>query len=172
MPRKDQPGQVGETTEPQCPPGLVQVQTSRHNLMVLCGALVLLAIIVTLTGYWLGTRGFQASTNGTPAAQTRAVTTRIATFHAKRGPWGDLECQRTILESPDEILAIHRQEVSRPRWYFKGYSGAVLRELLLRLELTAKQKTELLNSNNWRFAANSIEVEPSDETILSLASTT
>jgi hypothetical protein len=80
-----------------------------------------------------------------------------------------LECQRTVLESPEEILAISRQESTGTRWIFKGYSAASLTELFSKLDLGGMAKAELLSSNKWKFNGADIEVQPSDRTVLSLS---
>src|ERR1700677_93118 len=87
----------------------------------------------------------------------------------KPGPWGNLESIPLYIQPPDEYLPVKAVEESSPLWKFDGYSPALLSTLFDLADLTAEQKTELLNQSKWTVTSDGIVLSPSQELILSLS---
>ncbi|MGC3961496.1 MAG: hypothetical protein QM813_27290 [Verrucomicrobiota bacterium] len=135
----------------------------RMALMILC---VFLGLTVTAgaLGYWLATR------NEETAPVTMLSDATAPTYAAKPGPWGELQCQRSIIEVPEAFLGTRSWETEPLQWFFRGYSTAELDQFLARIGLSASESKELRDSSKWRVTAEGIFVHPQLETVLSLAS--
>ncbi len=85
----------------------------------------------------------------------------------RRAPWGALEITPLVLERPDEMF---NQVPMAPviAWHFLNFSREQLRGLLESCELSADQKTSLLNTNHWLAVANGWRIEPAPEVVRDL----
>lgn len=153
---------------------MIQIQASKTSIIFVCGLLALLIFGAALAGFSVGarTRAFEMGllpTGRTVAGPNTILSASARTYHLKPGPWGDLECQRTVIEIPDEFLSTRLHEADVPRWFFKGYSSAALMEFLQSAGLSSEQKHELLDASKWDVSPIGIAVKPSQQVVLSLS---
>lgn len=87
----------------------------------------------------------------------------------KPGPWGNLESIPLYIEPPEDYLPVKSVEASGSQWKFNGYTPALLSALFDLADLTAEQKTELLDQSKWQTGNDGIVLSPSPELILSLS---
>ena len=145
----------------------------RNLLVAICILVPVLVMAFAVTAFWLGTRTQRASpptgvnTYAVPGASLGGDKTGL--HRAAPGPWGDLEYQRISIEIPDEYLSVRLHESDVPRWFFKGHSTVALSRLFEEVGLSSREKSDLLNTNQWEVSAAGIYLKPSMETVLSLA---
>jgi hypothetical protein len=157
-------------TAPDLDSGFVQISASRSNLLLLGGFMAVFVVGLGITAFWWGNRP-QAATTTTEASGGATLPAQIAgTFEAKSGPWGDLECQSTFLEVPEEYLGTRWMSAEPSRWLFKGCSAQQVHAILDEAGLADNEKAALLASNTWEIVAAGIYIKPSPETVLALSS--
>lgn len=129
--------------------------------LVLCGLCL---------GYILGSEWpwLQVKPTGALAPQNLAATPNSAGF-LRPGPWGNLKAQSIYVEPPDEYLPTQSIENLDRRWRFSGFTPNQLLALFKSADLTAGQRTELLDTSTWQQTQGAIYVNPSKELILSLS---
>ncbi len=151
---------------------VVQIQAPRSIVLMVCVVVPLVILAVATIGFWLGRNSHHTfSADGVSPVQNSILKNKSGenTYHLKPGPWGDFECQKTFIEIPDEYLSIRVHEAAKVRWFFEGYSAESLMALLNAAELSAAEKSALLDKAKWDIAPNGIYINPPTETILSLS---
>ena len=156
-------------------PDVIEIHASKTTIAFVCGLLVLLTLGAAFAGFSLGnrTRALEPGLSATGKAardHSSVLASGTEAYRLKAGPWGDLECQRTVIEIPDEFLSTRLHEADVPRWFFKGYSVPSLTTLLSGAGLSADEKRELLDTSKWETSASGIALKPSQQTVLSLSS--
>ncbi len=86
----------------------------------------------------------------------------------KPGPWGTLEYARITIEPPDDFVPASNLAFPPTRWHFVDWSRQRLTEFLNACELTAGQRTELLNPDSWANETNGIAIMPPASVVLAL----
>src|SRR3954466_2711372 len=108
-------------------PKVVRIHISRR-VAITFGLLFPILILGTgAAGVWLGQRARLA--NGTTSMKSGPAMANAAAaasgsedlYRAAPGPWGDLECQKTVLEIPDECLKV-LSPTAETRWSFPGFT--------------------------------------------------
>jgi hypothetical protein len=150
------------------------IQAPRSTVVLLCVVIPALVLAAAAGGFWLGARtrspAAAAGESRTYAVQNSRIPGSSAdTFRTKPGPWGDLECQRTTIEIPDEYLSTRLHQSDTPRWFFKGHSAQAVATLFADAGLSTEERSDLLSTNKWQATAAGIYVSPSEATILSLS---
>jgi len=84
------------------------------------------------------------------------------------GPWGNLEYVRMSIEIPEEYVSAHLHETVSPTWLFKNYTPERLTEFLGKVNLSAAERKELLDRNQWRISPTGVILQPTSQTLLSL----
>ncbi|HEX5218470.1 MAG TPA: hypothetical protein VFZ59_02795 [Verrucomicrobiae bacterium] len=147
--------------------GSLVVEASRGLATLTAVAFVGLVLGAGALGYWIAGRAEPAV-----SATASALPAQVApTYAAKPGPWGDLICQRSIIEVPVEYLGLRSWENEPVQWFFRGSSPEALKQFLGSLELSSQEKDDLTNPSRWQVNAEGIFVSPSLETVLSLKTT-
>ena len=137
-------------------------------------------IAVTFVGLVLGAGalGYLIAERSEPASEASETTASslpagvAPTYAGKPGPWGELVCQRSIIEVPEEYLGLRSWENEPVQWFFRGYSAETLRQFLGRLEFSKHEAEDVTNSSEWRVAAEGVYVSPSQASVLSLSPAT
>lgn len=87
----------------------------------------------------------------------------------KRGPWGQLESTRIMIEPPEEFIPTELGDL-QPCWVFRGYSDAKLDALWAEAGLTAEQRKSLADSaRRDRPDPDTLVIRPDPELILGLS---
>lgn len=134
----------------------------RMALMIL-GVFLGLVAAVGAIGYWLPTR------NAAAAPVSKLPEATAPTYAAQPGPWGVIQCQRSIIEVPEAYLGTRNWETEPMQWFFRGYAPEGLNQFLARLGLSPSESKDLGEARNWRVTKEGIFVSPLLETVLSLA---
>lgn len=144
----------------------VIVEAPRHFAGLAAIIFLLLAAGAAGLGYWMATHRSPALNTATTAKSPSKV---AATYAAKSGPWGELLCQRSVIEVPEEYLGLRSWENESLQWIFRGYSPESLKQFLSRLALPAKASQDLADTNNWRIVTDGISISPALETVFALS---
>ncbi len=151
----------------------IRIDASKTTVLLICGSLALLILGAAFAGFCLGNNTWSASAPSSAGKEVEVkdgvLQTATGTFRVKPGPWGELECQRTVIEIPDEFLSIRLHEGDVPHWFFKGYSAAMLTKLLEDAQLSAEEKRDLLDASKWETSPAGIQIKPAEKTVLSLS---
>lgn len=148
--------------------GFMLIEASRHLALLMALAFLVLLALAGGAGYWLAGRGGVGAGVAPPTAP-KAFSDQIApTYAAKPGPWGEIRCQRSVIEVPEEYLGLRSWETEPVRWVFRDYSAAALKEFLARLEGTAAETRELGDTSRWSVTPEGVTVQPRIETVLAL----
>lgn len=151
--------------------GFMLIEVSRW-MLVMVGAILLVSLItVGFTGFWVGRQLTQATEHpALNAADQPELTGKI--YNAKPGPWGELQCQRSVIEVPQDYLGVQGLLKEPALWFFKGYSADQLRQWLGALKLSSSESADLLDATQWSVTAEGIYVHPDIATVLSLSAAT
>src|ERR1041385_3695105 len=145
----------------------IRIDASKTTVLLICGSLALLILGAAFAGFCLGNNTRSAGAPGSAgkevAVKDGVLQTATGTFRVKPGPWGELECQRTVIEIPDEFLSIRLHEGDVPHWFFKGYSAAMLTKLLEDAQLSAEEKRDLLDASKWETSPAGIQIKPAEK---------
>lgn len=149
--------------------GFVFVEAPRHLAWLATLLFLLLAAGAGGLGYWLATHhGFTSN----PSVSARLPDKVAPTYAGQSGPWGDLQCQRSIIEVPEEYLGLRSWENEPLQWMFRGYAPEALRQFLTQLTLPDAVSQDLTDTNHWRVTAEGISVTPTVETVFALSPAT
>jgi hypothetical protein len=120
--------------------------------------------------------GFQwAFTSHAPArnepggAESTLLDTPSRAKGACAHPWGDLEIIPLVLERPNESLDAGTTPTPEIRWAFPNYSVASLTEFIGSCDLSATERSTLLDTNRWQPSTNGWYVFPPLELVRELS---
>lgn len=148
--------------------GFMVIEASRHLALLTALAFLLVLAIAGGAGYWLGGRG-RTSSERTTVAAPKALSDQVAlSYPGKPGPWGELRCQRSVIEVPEEYLGLRSWETEPVRWVFRDYSEATLKQFLEQLGCSPAEARGLGDASRWSVTAESITIQPRLETVLAL----
>ncbi|HTJ00431.1 MAG TPA: hypothetical protein VL527_16245 [Dongiaceae bacterium] len=138
--------------------------------IVILAALAFLALAVTvgLAGYMMAGRTEAAQASAQSAAANALPDGVARTFAAAPGPWGDLTCQRSVVELPEDYLGLHALASVPVKWFFRGYSSNALTGYLTGLQLPAAIAQDLLAPARWQITDRGIYVQPTAADVLNL----
>ncbi|MDB6065410.1 MAG: hypothetical protein JWR26_1618 [Pedosphaera sp.] len=85
-----------------------------------------------------------------------------------KGPWGVLSYEKLPLENFDQRFPNGPSRLSAPRWVFENLSPQQLNQTLLSCDLTAGEKSFLLDTNRWEPLTNGFAISPTPELVLGL----
>jgi hypothetical protein len=164
--REDRPG---ESAGGQAQKGIV-IHLSSRPLLGLCAVQFVLLLALVLMNWMPLCRPARAPGKGPQAytATPQTTSSREPFFHGSPGPWGELEYARINIEPPDELDLEDALSSGNPQWFFADYTRAQLTAFLNSCDLSAAQRTELLNPAAWSEEAEGILLAPSDKLILGL----
>lgn len=149
--------------------GFMIIEVPRSTALMIAIVFLALAVAAVAMGYWLaGQSAADESSAGGAVANTLSAA-MAPTYAAKSGPWGDIQCQRSVIEVPEEYLGLRSWENEPVRWFFRGYSVATLNQFLTRIELSSSESKDLLDASKWRVTTEGVFVIPTVATVLSLA---
>jgi hypothetical protein len=131
------------------------------------GFAVLLCFVV-LPWVLIATGVLPKSDAKAPQAKPAAPTQTAAATEHRTGEWGDLELIRLTTIPSEELMAPGWSKTAEVSWFFPEYSTDSLREFLESLELSDKQRANLLNADSWTTESDGLTLRPDTETILSL----
>lgn len=147
-------------------PGTVQLHAPRRVLARALALLLLLALAAAGIGFWLGWR----RPLGTAVAVVlKTDEGRLGRSVAKPGPYGEIICQRSVMELPPEQLPVRYYQTEKLRWFFKGFTVEHLREFWAGPGLAPSGRDRLLQTNAWRIDPGGIWLEPPDDVVLSFS---
>ncbi len=92
-----------------------------------------------------------------------------AVFHARPGPWGDLDYFTVYLEASIATLKSMDLQTYETLWKFVGYSEDQVAKLFESVKMPAEIQAELLDRQKWRREEKTIIVQPSQATLLGLS---
>jgi hypothetical protein len=155
------------TAKPGPRAGFMIIEAPRH-LAVWTGAVFVLVLAAAgALGYWLATERTRAS--GAAVSPANTLSDELApTYAARPGPWGEIFCQRSVIEVPVDYLGLRGWEAEPVQWFFRDYSPGRLKQFLARLEFSTGVAQELLAETNWSVTAEGIFVRPGLEAVLAL----
>lgn len=140
----------------------MMIEVPRHMVGIVLSLLLGMVIIAGAMGYYLAR---QKQTSVPPASLSEA---QAPTYAANPGPWGELQCQRSIIEVPEAYLGLRNWETEPVRWFFRGSSSASVNQFLARLPLSADENKDLTAAEHRQITAEGVFVQPSLKTILDL----
>ena len=89
-------------------------------------------------------------------------------FHARPGPWGDLDYFTVYLEASASMLKTMDFQSYDTTWKFVKWTDDQVGQLFESAKLTEPFKAELLDRTKWRRDAEGVTVVPSREAVLGL----
>ncbi len=154
-----------EQDDPTLNPPLVETPSKLGALWVAALALAIGGVVLgyALGGLWPWTRLVY------PPATADLLKQPDAAQLLNPGPWGDMEVLPMYIEPPEEYLPVDLIEHADRRWHFDGLSTDQLTTLFQTADLTADQRTELLDASKWDVSGTTITLNPSKDLILSLS---
>lgn len=165
--RLNAPSQKTSTLKPERRAGFMLIEAPRTLAIWMSVVFGLLLVAAGAFGYWLATA--QARDAGTIPNSPSTLSDELApSYAAASGPWGEIYCQRSVIEVPEDYLGLRGWEAEPVQWLFRDYSPGRLRQFLVTLGLSAGVAHELLNETNWRATPTGIVVRPGLETVLAL----
>lgn len=151
----------------------VSLHLSRPALWLI--ATLLLAPWLVFAGWlWRGTLITVTPRSPTvarlPAATTKAPNTDAnGVEHAHRGPWGNLEFVRILIEPPEEFVLSNYTQVNIHPWIFTGYTEAKLAQLWASAGLNPAEQRFVADPAHREIRPDAIVLHPTRDFIVGLS---
>lgn len=119
---------------------------------------------------WMRSTTGQVPPAPRPAATLRSTSpspTEITPLH--RGPWGELEYSRILIEPPEEFITANYTKPEAIHWVFKNYSESSLATLWENAGLTATQRAFLAAPSHRQVTSEAIIILPGRDFIIGLS---
>jgi len=110
----------------------------------------------------------EPKSNSTSANNSALLNVADRASSCSPGPWGNLEYVRMSIEIPEEYVSAHLHETAPSSWLFKNYTPEKLAEFFGKVDLSATERKELLDHNQWRISPTGVILQPTSQTLLSL----
>lgn len=147
--------------------GFVMIRAHPFLLLIAVTIFALCVLGAGLAGFSYGERVSVRGEDLQPVTVTAAG--QAGPAPSSEGPWGQVECERVVIEPPPDCLPPDVQSGQSPRWFFKGCSAAQLQQLLEDLSPADSVISGLLRTNEWEIRSSGVLIRPSPKTILALS---